>query len=74
MNILLRFLSPSLAILLSAAWERIQKINGQFLKTDTKYECIQEIENRLQIVAKKPIQGGIKILRSVQNLSEFTFF
>lgn len=41
---------------------------------ETKYECMQEVENSVQIVAKKPIQGGIKILRAVQNLSKFTFF
>lgn len=74
MNILLSFLIPSLAILLTAAWEIIQKRNGQYLKTETIYECIQEIENSLQIVARKPMRGGIKILRAVQNLSKFTFF
>lgn len=36
MNILLRFLTPSLALLLTAAWERIQKRNGQSLKTEKK--------------------------------------
>lgn len=41
---------------------------------ETKYECMQEGESSIQIVAKKPIQGGIKILRAVQNLSTFTFF
>lgn len=74
MNNLLRFLTLSLAILLTAAWERIQKKNGQSLKTETKYEGMQDIENSLQIVVKKPIQGGIKVLRAVQNLSKFTFF
>lgn len=36
MNILLRFLTPSLALLLTAAWETIQKRNGQSLKTEKK--------------------------------------
>ena len=74
MNILLRFLTPTLTILLTAAWERIQKRNGQSLKAETRYECVQEIENSLQIVAKKPIQGGIKTLRAMQNLSKSAFF
>lgn len=68
MNIPLRFLTPCLAILLTGAWERIQKRNGQSLKTDAKHECTQEIENSVQIVARKPIQGGINTLRVVQNL------
>lgn len=65
MNNLLRFLTLSLAILLTAAWEGIQKKNGQSLKTETKYEGVQDIENSLQIVVEKPIQGGIKVLRAV---------
>lgn len=71
---ILRFLTPSLAVLLTAAWERMYKRNEHSLKTETKYECMQEIENSVQIVAKKQIQGGIKIIRAVQNLSKFTFF
>jgi len=34
MNIFLRFLTPSLAILLTTAWESMKKRNGQSLKTD----------------------------------------
>lgn len=71
MNILLRFLAHSLAIVLAVAWEIIQKRYEQSENSDRIWMHARN-KKSLQIVSKKPQQRK-KIFRVVQKLSDFFF-